>query len=116
MIERRAWVGIDAILEDSIDVFAVLWHLGFHLELAQSQYDGLRRVDEVFDDGESIEQEFVLVVAILVNDLHLLDDGGFARFSGAEEEDLAFLFEFAAVLFNLLVDGYAAILGLLLIC
>jgi hypothetical protein len=74
---------------------------GIHVELAQGLSKGLRCIDEICKgpigtgsagqrlkgaptqvDRLSVQQQLVLRVAILVDDLHLLDNGRLARLAG----------------------------------
>ena len=45
-------------------------------------------LDGVGKDDLLIRVPLLLIVSAVVNELHLLEDGGFARASGSEEEDL----------------------------
>ena len=56
--------------------------------------------------------EVLLGVAVHVDDLHLLEDGGLARLAGAEQQELHVLGRPLRVLLQLLVQGLAPLLGL----
>lgn len=57
----------------------------------------------------SVSLELLLSIAILVDDLHLLDNCALPRFAGTQEEYFTFVAEFAGILVDyrvdLLVDG-----------
>jgi hypothetical protein len=76
-------VRVDGVLDEVVAVLVVARDLGLDLELAHGANEGLRAVDDVLVDGQAVHGQLLLCVAILVDDLHLLDDGRFAAFAGA---------------------------------
>jgi len=73
------------MLHQEIAMLLVRRILDFDIELSHGADQGLCAVDHVFEYGMAIERELVVCVAILVYNLHLLDDGAFAAFSRACE-------------------------------
>jgi len=63
--------------------------LDLDVELSHGADQGLCAVDHVLEYSMAVERELVVCVAILVYDLHLLDDGAFAAFSGACERSVS---------------------------
>ncbi len=53
------------------------------IELPHGSDKSFDAVQYVFVDGEAVEPEFLRGVAILMDNLHLLHDRGFAAFSGS---------------------------------
>lgn len=82
-VERLFWIGIHGVLQQVLAVLVVLGVLAVDVELAHGAYQGLCAVDDVLVDGEAVHGELLLRVAILVDDLHLLDDGRLAALAGA---------------------------------
>ena len=82
-IERGMGVGVDLIIEEIVAVGPVAGDLRLQVELAHGADEILGAVDQVLVDGESIEGQLVDGVAILMDDLHLFDDGRFAALAGA---------------------------------
>lgn len=75
-------IRVDRVLHDIFAVLLVLSILHFDLELPHRAYQRFRAVDDVLVDGMPVQHELVLRVAILVNDLHLLDDGALPTLPG----------------------------------
>lgn len=82
-VEGLFRVGVDCVFEQVVAVFAVAGALGADVELSHGADEGFGAVDDVFVDGETVHGELVLGVAILVDNLHLLDNGRLAALAGA---------------------------------
>lgn len=63
---------------EAVGTYPILGHLAVNLEFSHLEDNGFRRVDEVLVDDGSVSEEFVTGEAVLVDDLHLLDDSGLA--------------------------------------
>ena len=63
--------------------------LDFDVELSHGANEGLCAVDQVLEYRVAVERELVVCVAILVYNLHLLDDSALAAFSRAYERDVS---------------------------
>lgn len=57
------------------------WILDLDLKLSHCANQGFRAVDQVLVYGVAVERELIICVAILVYNLHLLDDSALAAFS-----------------------------------
>jgi hypothetical protein len=82
-VERLLGIGVDSVVDKVVAELVVARRLGLDLELAHCADEGLCTVDDVLVDGEAVHGELLLGVAVLVDNLHLLDDGRFAALAGA---------------------------------
>jgi hypothetical protein len=82
-VERLLGVGVDGVVDEIVAELVVAGRLGLDLELAHCADEGLCAVDDVLVDSEAVHGELLLGVAVLVDDLHLLDDGRLATLTGA---------------------------------
>ena len=65
------WVGVDLIFQQvisSLGVFRIHW---LYFELSHGCDECFGAINDVFVDGEAVEGQFVLGVAILMDDFHL---------------------------------------------
>lgn len=63
--------------------YSVVNVLGVHANLSHCHDQRLGRVKNIFIDDSSEREQFVFRVTILVDNLHLLDDCRFPRFTGS---------------------------------
>lgn len=82
-VQRLLGVGVDGVLDEVVAVFIVAGDLGLDLELAHGADEGFCAVDDVLVDGQAVHGELLLGVTVLVDDLHLLDNGRLSAFAGA---------------------------------
>jgi hypothetical protein len=82
-IERLLWIWIYRVVDEVVAVFIIAGRLGLYLELSHGADEGLCAVDDVLVDGEAVHGEFLLRVTILMDDLHLLDNGRLAALARA---------------------------------
>jgi hypothetical protein len=82
-VEGLLWIWIYRVVDEVVAVFIVAGRLGLYLELSHGADEGLCAVDDVLVDGEAVHGELLLRVAILMDDLHLLDNGRLAALAGA---------------------------------
>lgn len=82
-VEGLFGIWVDGVVDEVVAVFVVAGRLGLYLELPHGADERLCAIDDVLIDGEAVHGELLLRVAILVDDLHLLDDGRLAALSGA---------------------------------
>jgi hypothetical protein len=82
-VERLLGVGVDGVVDQVVAELVVARRLGLDLELAHGANEGFGAVDDVLVDGEAVHGELFLGVAVLVDDLHLLDNGRLAALAGA---------------------------------
>lgn len=76
-------IRVDGVVDKVLAVFGVPRRLWGDFELSHSTNEGFCAINDVFVYGETVHGELFLGVAILVDNLHLLDDGGLAALSGA---------------------------------
>jgi hypothetical protein len=82
-VERLLGVGVNGVVDEIVAELVIAGRLGLDLELAHCANEGLCAVDDVLVDGEAVHGELLLRIAVLVDDLHLLDDGRLAALAGA---------------------------------
>jgi hypothetical protein len=82
-VERLLGVRVDGVLDQVVAVLVVARRLWLYLELSHCADEGLCAVDDVLVDGEAVHGELLLRVAVLMDDLHLLDNGRLAALTGA---------------------------------
>ena len=75
--------GVEAVVEDALCEGAVGELVALEAELAHVDDDGVGGVEDVLVDDGAVLGELAGGEAVLVDDLHLLDDGGLAGLAGA---------------------------------
>lgn len=83
LVKVVAGVCADVVVEDALCAGAVVGVGAVHAELAHGEDDVVRALEEVAEDGGAVGHELGLGVAVLVDDLHLLDDRALARLARA---------------------------------
>lgn len=71
-------VGVNSELHDEFAVLNVFGDLWSDVELLHGTDECFGAVNDIFVDGMPVETQFVDAVAVLVDDLHLLDNGRLA--------------------------------------
>ena len=77
-VQRFLGVWIHGVFDEVIAVLVVAGYLGLDLELPHGADEGFRAVDDVLVYRQAVHGELLLCVAVLVDDLHLLDNGRLA--------------------------------------
>lgn len=77
------------MLHQEVAMLLVRRILDLDVELSHGTNQRLCAVDHVFEYSMAVERELVVCVAILVYNLHLLDDGAFAALSRACERSVS---------------------------
>ena len=75
-------IRVHRVFQKILCVDVVLWINRGNVELSHSSYDSLDAIQNVFVDGQAVEAKLLWCIAVLVDDLHLLDDRRFTAFSG----------------------------------
>jgi hypothetical protein len=74
-LQRLLGVRIDGKFHQIVAVIAIDLFFRFNLELAHGHYESLCTVYDILEDGVSVHGELFRRVSILVDNLHLFDDG-----------------------------------------
>ena len=82
-------IWIDGVFNQEVAMLFVRRVLDLDLELSHGAYEGLCAVHKVLEYRVAVERELIVCVAILVYNLHLLDDGALAAFSRSYERDVS---------------------------
>lgn len=82
-------IWVYSVLHQEVAMLFVCRVLDLDLELSHGAYEGLCAVDKVLEYRVAVERELVVCVAILVYNLHLLDDSALAAFSRAYERSVS---------------------------
>jgi hypothetical protein len=77
-VEMSIRVRIDSELHDELAVLNVLGDFWSDVELLHGTDEGFGAVNDILVDGMPVKAQFVDTVAVLVDDLHLLDDSRLA--------------------------------------
>lgn len=88
-IEGLLWVRVDRVVEEVFAVFVVARAFGRNLELAHGTDEGFCAIDDILVYGQAVHGQLFLGVTVLMDNLHLLDDGGLAAFARAWDAALA---------------------------
>lgn len=75
-------IGIDLIVEQVLAAITILIIHRFNVELPHGSYQGFGTIQNVFVDGQSIQGQLIFRITVLMDDFHLLDNGGLAALSG----------------------------------
>ena len=82
------------------------------LESREGIEDDLDGGDSIGKDDFPVAFSFGLSVGLIPETFHLLDQGGFTRFSGAKKQDFDFFPCIASILPELSIDGRATMAGI----
>lgn len=72
------WVRVDCELHDEFAVLNVFRDFWGYVELLHCADESFGAIDDIFVDGMPVQPQFVDAVAVLVDDLHLLDNSRLA--------------------------------------
>jgi hypothetical protein len=76
------WVWVNGELHDEFAVLNVFGDFWSDVELLHGTDEGFGAINDILVDGMPVEAQFVDAVAVLVDDLHLLDNGRLAALTG----------------------------------
>lgn len=82
-VERGVGVGVDGVVGEELDELADSSTRGLEGELMVGADEAFGAVEEVLIDGQTIQGELFDGVAVLVDDLHLLDNSGLSALARA---------------------------------
>jgi hypothetical protein len=88
-VEWLFWIGVDGVVGQIVAQFGVAWILTRNVELSHGANKGFGAVDDVLVDGQAVHGKLLLRVAVLVYNLHLLDNSRLAALSGTCGSGLA---------------------------
>jgi hypothetical protein len=71
-------IGVNGELHDEFAVLNVFGDFWSNVELLHGAYEGFGAVNDILVDGMPVKAQFVDAVAVLVDDLHLLDNSRLA--------------------------------------
>jgi hypothetical protein len=71
-------IGVNGELHDEFAVLNVFGDFWSNVELLHGAYEGFGAVNDILVDGMPVKAQFVDTVAVLVDDLHLLDNSRLA--------------------------------------
>lgn len=75
-------IGVNGELHDKLAVLDILRDLWGDVELLHGADKGFCAINDVFVNGMPVQTQFVYTVAILVDDLHLLDNSRLSALAG----------------------------------
>ena len=81
-VQRLVRIWIHRVFHNEVAILIVFGVLDSNLKLSHRANQCLRAVNHVLVDRVPVERELVHSVAILVNDLHLLDDSTLSALAG----------------------------------
>lgn len=80
-------IGVDCELHDELAVLNVFGDFWGYVELLHCADESFGAIDDIFVDGMPVQAQFVDAVAVLVDNLHLLDNSRLAALARTFAQD-----------------------------